>query len=296
LAPALARAEENIDEPQIALLDPGSCIVAASKSEAEARNVVEVPHLIHHAPIPYPIKAMTTHREGWVHMTMTVNKDGSAADAAVAECYPDNLFEQAALERAPTFKFSPGTINGEPRITRRQRFALMFYVKGERGITRENMMYFGKLRRDVMAGKTTEAAESYAALQKEYDRGLFNLTEVARCNEFGARVALQQHNVITANECIRKTIALGQFLDSEEALEYAQKLRVLIYAALGKSDQAVDYYAAVGKKYPKPSAQLDNIVGQLRDKGFGKGVCYEILTQSEMKKLSAARTKDLQKT
>ena len=69
--------------------------------------------IVNNRPV-YPFKARQRDIEGYVTIKFLVGVDGSVSRSEVLESRPKGLFEQAVLRVAPTWKFRPGMIDGQP--------------------------------------------------------------------------------------------------------------------------------------------------------------------------------------
>lgn len=67
----------------------------------------------HRPPPRYPARARRRGIEGEVLVGFTVTASGGVAQLRVIEAAPKGYFEEAALEAARRFRFSPRTENGQ---------------------------------------------------------------------------------------------------------------------------------------------------------------------------------------
>jgi protein TonB len=78
-------------------------------------------------PPPVPKEAVDKRIRGHVVLRMVIDQDGAVQDARVLESNPQGLFDDAVLQVAPTWRFSPATYKGKPvtlRVDQTIRFDL----------------------------------------------------------------------------------------------------------------------------------------------------------------------------
>jgi protein TonB len=73
------------------------------------------------APMPvaqmqplYPLRAKRAGIEGWVKVRFVVNTKGLVEKVRVIEAMPENIFDQSVIKCLSSWRFSPGTYEGEP--------------------------------------------------------------------------------------------------------------------------------------------------------------------------------------
>lgn len=72
------------------------------------------------APMPvaqmrplYPLRAKRAGIEGWVRVRFVVNTKGLVEKVRVIEAMPENIFDQSVIKCLSSWRFSPGTYEGE---------------------------------------------------------------------------------------------------------------------------------------------------------------------------------------
>ncbi len=89
------------------------------QGEPELENFVfaqgdldEPPRAKVRTPPVYPFKARQRNIEGYVEVKLLVQPDGSVGSVEILEARPPGVFDQAALDAVPHWRFSPGLIEG----------------------------------------------------------------------------------------------------------------------------------------------------------------------------------------
>ncbi len=72
------------------------------------------------APPVYPMRARRLGIEGWVRVTILVSEQGEVENIDILESEPRGVFENSVIQCVRSWRFSPGTIHGEPVKTRVQ--------------------------------------------------------------------------------------------------------------------------------------------------------------------------------
>jgi periplasmic protein TonB len=78
-------------------------------------------------PPSFPARARSLGLSGWVTLSFVVDVDGSVQDVHVVESNPPDTFDDAAMEAARTWRFTPGREEGNPvavRVRQTLRFSL----------------------------------------------------------------------------------------------------------------------------------------------------------------------------
>ncbi len=63
-------------------------------------------------PPVYPFKARQRNIEGYVEVKLLVQPDGSVGSVEILDARPPGVFDQAALDAVPRWRFTPGRIEG----------------------------------------------------------------------------------------------------------------------------------------------------------------------------------------
>lgn len=69
-------------------------------------------------PPVYPLRAKTRGIEGWVKVKFLVNKQGLVENLEIIEAAPKDIFDTCTRKCVSAWRFSPGTVEGEPVTTR----------------------------------------------------------------------------------------------------------------------------------------------------------------------------------
>ncbi len=115
LSPQLPPLPSTMPVPFVQALTLPPVALEGPFSEAE----VDVPPrpLAKHPPL-YPLRAQRMGIEGKVMVEFTVAKSGQVQDVAIKEAQPRGVFEEAAIKTVASWRFSPGTLDGNPVDTR----------------------------------------------------------------------------------------------------------------------------------------------------------------------------------
>lgn len=66
------------------------------------------------APPIYPMRARRMGIEGWVRVRFIVNENGRVIDVKIIESRPGKVFNNSVLRCVSAWRFTPGTVEGEP--------------------------------------------------------------------------------------------------------------------------------------------------------------------------------------
>lgn len=80
----------------------------------EVSDLDDPPRLLVGADPVYPPRARARQQEGAVTLEFVVRENGEIADIGVASSHPGEIFVDAALDAVRRWRFSPGTLRGEP--------------------------------------------------------------------------------------------------------------------------------------------------------------------------------------
>lgn len=69
-------------------------------------------------PPVYPLRAKTRGIEGWVKVKFLVNNQGLVENLEIIEAAPKDIFDTCTRKCVSAWRFSPGTVEGEPVTTR----------------------------------------------------------------------------------------------------------------------------------------------------------------------------------
>lgn len=73
-----------------------------------------VPRPVQRAPLEYPARAKSKEIEGYVVLSLLINKSGKIEEARVIEASPQGVFENSALRSIKRWNFEPAYFNGKP--------------------------------------------------------------------------------------------------------------------------------------------------------------------------------------
>lgn len=73
-----------------------------------------VPKPVQRAPLEYPARAKSKEIEGYVVLSLLINKAGKVEKAKVIEASPQGIFDSSALRSIKRWSFEPAYFNGKP--------------------------------------------------------------------------------------------------------------------------------------------------------------------------------------
>lgn len=73
-----------------------------------------VPRPVQRAPLEYPARAKSKEIEGYVVLSLLINKAGKVEKAKVIEASPQGIFDSSALRSVKRWNFEPAYFNGKP--------------------------------------------------------------------------------------------------------------------------------------------------------------------------------------
>lgn len=77
-------------------------------------TVDQEPRALSRAPLNYPPRAKAKEIEGYVLLSILVNKQGEVEKVRILESEPQGTFEEVAIRNIKKWKFDPAFYNGEP--------------------------------------------------------------------------------------------------------------------------------------------------------------------------------------
>ncbi|MBU0741292.1 TonB family protein [bacterium] len=80
----------------------------------DAADLDQPPRVVARIPPVYPYRARQREIEGHVRVRFLVSPEGQASQVQVLEAEPAGLFEESVLQIIPSWRFSPGLIDGQP--------------------------------------------------------------------------------------------------------------------------------------------------------------------------------------
>jgi protein TonB len=93
---------------------PAPVPVPVAKTRPVAHEVERTPPLLLRDVQPaYPSAARRAHRQGWVEVSYTVDREGKVVDARVVDAHPTHVFDVAALSAVRHWEFRPARVNGQ---------------------------------------------------------------------------------------------------------------------------------------------------------------------------------------
>ncbi|OQY23736.1 MAG: hypothetical protein B6I37_04915 [Desulfobacteraceae bacterium 4572_35.2] len=66
------------------------------------------------SPFIYPLRAKRLGLEGWVRIKLLISKHGDVEQVTVIDAQPKDVFESTVERGVKMWRFSPGTVDGEP--------------------------------------------------------------------------------------------------------------------------------------------------------------------------------------
>jgi TonB family protein len=201
----------------------------------------QTPDLIKRAAVKYPIRAMDRSIEGWAELSFTVKADGTTAEIAVTDSYPDDVFAKAAKESVAAYVYTP-----IPHDVPNQRTRLLFALL-DRGAVRSGIA--AKLDEAMTAARGKRLEDADKILQEFEADDELTLAEYA----FFERVRGTRHwtggdYAGAARSFDRAVDMLGAGL-GENAAKDLQKLLVMARVNAGQLNEALadfDRFALAG--------------------------------------------------
>ncbi len=80
----------------------------------DAADLDHPPRVVARIPPVYPYRARQREIEGHVRIRFLVSAEGQASQVQILEAEPPGLFEESVLQIIPSWRFSPGRIDGQP--------------------------------------------------------------------------------------------------------------------------------------------------------------------------------------
>ncbi len=80
----------------------------------DAADLDQPPRVVARIPPVYPFRARQREIEGHVRVRFLVSPEGQASRVSILEAVPEGLFEESVLQIIPSWRFSPGLIDGQP--------------------------------------------------------------------------------------------------------------------------------------------------------------------------------------
>ena len=116
------------DAAEAAMADATNALIGDMGATVMDENAVEdPPRPTEQTPPSFPARARALGQSGWVTLSFVVDVDGSVQDVHVVESDPPEVFDDAAIEAARTWRFEPGRDEGNPvavRVRQTLRFSL----------------------------------------------------------------------------------------------------------------------------------------------------------------------------
>ena len=116
------------DAAEAAMADATNALIGDMGATVMDEDAVDdPPRPTEQAPPSFPARARSLGQSGWVTLSFVVDVDGSVQDVHVVESDPPEVFDDAAIEAARTWRFDPGSDEGNPvavRVRQTLRFSL----------------------------------------------------------------------------------------------------------------------------------------------------------------------------
>jgi protein TonB len=109
LQPEFSRALGTVALPevQLARLDPVPEIFDSAALDQPLTPLAQSPFI-------YPLRAKRLGIEGWVRIKLLISKQGDVEQVIVIDAQPKDVFEPTVERGVKMWRFSPGTVDGEP--------------------------------------------------------------------------------------------------------------------------------------------------------------------------------------
>ncbi|MDR9499996.1 MAG: energy transducer TonB [Hydrogenovibrio sp.] len=85
-----------------------------SNAVMTGETVDQKPRPISRPPLEYPARAMAKRIEGFVMLSILINKEGKVTDVKVIESDPQGTFDKAAIDNVKKWTFTPARYKGKP--------------------------------------------------------------------------------------------------------------------------------------------------------------------------------------
>lgn len=110
----------EMELPRIALGPVGGPVVATGWQGGAVGEDADVMPIVRVEP-QYPRDAWLRNIEGWVELRLTINPDGTVADAQVIAAEPPRIFNREAVRAVLRWKFRPRIVDGQAVPTVREQ-------------------------------------------------------------------------------------------------------------------------------------------------------------------------------
>lgn len=109
LQPEFSRALGTVTMPdvQLARLDPVPEVFDSAALDQPLTPLAQSPFI-------YPLRAKRLGLEGWVRVRLLISTQGEVEQVTVLDAEPKDLFESTVERGVKMWRFSPGTVDGEP--------------------------------------------------------------------------------------------------------------------------------------------------------------------------------------
>ncbi|BDX07317.1 energy transducer TonB [Planctobacterium marinum] len=119
-------------------------------------------------PPKYPRLAAKKGQEGWVRLSFVIDEQGNVIDPIVHDSSGVERFEKAALKAVKDWKYSPAMVDGKPVEQCNSKVQLDFRLgEQEKGVTRQFLKKYKKLRNAVIEGDIELADDLYTEFKEE---------------------------------------------------------------------------------------------------------------------------------
>lgn len=78
----------------------------------------------------YPRSAAMKGLQGYVRLTVDIQKDGTVTNARVVDSNPRRVFDRAAVSAASKYRYKPPVIDGKPQVVEGHRIQIDFRIDG----------------------------------------------------------------------------------------------------------------------------------------------------------------------
>lgn len=78
----------------------------------------------------YPREAAMRGLQGYVRLTVDIQKDGSVTNPRVVDSNPRRIFDKAAVRAATKYRYKPPVIDGKPQVVENHRIQIDFKIDG----------------------------------------------------------------------------------------------------------------------------------------------------------------------
>ncbi len=189
----------------------------------------------------YPRAAAMQGKDGWVHMGMTIQEDGTVADAFVIDSYPPGDFNESALEALAKWTYPVPGEGDDYTLPEKRQVVFTYQLNSGNGVRSLFGNRLRTARNAIASGDIEKADERIAVLTKQAETDWLNLYELAALEQTKALRDFQQGDYAAAVVHAERTLRFGSTLD-EDNIAATHRLLFMSYFTLNEFADAVRAY------------------------------------------------------